>query len=240
MTWEDFCACIEIEGMSRERKKACDVILNQCASELGMRNAEFFSGAMKRRDHWRLFEEFGGDAVCLDIETNGYQPWQGGYATVVGLYDGYDWKRLVYGEDLTAENLNRELSGYKLLITFFGTSFDIPFLLKSLPGARFDIPHFDLCHAAKRIGMSGGLKKLEEICGIYRDETLKGMNGYDAVKLWEAAQRGSKESLDLLLTYNRADTCSLLPLADIIYRKLKDSTGIEEHLRFHNVFEKAN
>jgi len=229
LTWDDFCNCREIEGISPERKIIYDNQLLQASMELSFGNAEYFARIMKRREHWRLFDEFKNDAVCLDIETNGFQAGRGGYVTVVGFYDGHDWKSLVRGENLTTESLNRALSGYKCLITFSGAIFDVPFLLRSFPGVRFDIPHFDLCFAARRLGINGGLKKLEVLFGINRDESVKGMNGYDAVRLWEQTKNGSLEARELLLTYNREDTMSLLGIAEILYERLKHSTGIEEY-----------
>lgn len=241
ITWEDFCNCKEIEGISPERKKIYDDQLTQASMELSFRNAEYFAKIMKRREHWRLFDIFRNDAVCLDIETNGFQPGYGGYVTVVGLYDGYEWRYLIKDENLTTENLNKALSGYKCLITFYGAAFDIPFLLRSFPGVRFDIPHFDLCFAARRLGIEGGLKKLEVLFGINRDEAVKGMNGYDAVKLWEHARKGSSEARELLLAYNKEDTMNLLDLAAILYTKLKKSTGIEEYMhRILDATDKSN
>ncbi|MBA4349011.1 MAG: hypothetical protein C0415_03360 [Thermodesulfovibrio sp.] len=235
LAWDDFCNCKEIEGISPERKRVYDNQLMQSSMELSIGNAEYFAKIMKRREHWRLFNAFKNEAVGLDIETNGFQPGQGGYVTVVGLYDGYDSKCLVRGENLTAENLNRALSGYKCLITFYGAAFDIPFLLRSFPGIRFDIPHFDLCFAARKLGINGGLKKLETLFDIDREDVVKGMNGYDAVKLWEQAKKGSLEARELLLTYNREDTMHLLKLAGILYRKLRNSTGIEEFIGVDSV-----
>lgn len=227
--WDDFCNCSEIEGISPGRKKIYDDQLTQASLELSFGNAEYFARIMNRREHWRLYDVFKKDAVCLDIETNGLQPGQGGYVTVVGLYDGYEWRYLVRGENLTAENINRYLAGYKYLITFYGSAFDIPFLLRSFHGVRFDIPHFDLCLAARRLGIKGGLKKLEAMFGITRSDAVKGLDGYDAVKLWEYVKRGSLEARELLLAYNREDTINLLNLADILYQKLRESTGIDEY-----------
>lgn len=230
LTWEDFCNCPEIEGISVESKRSYDDQLRQYSTELSMLNAEYFARSMKRREHWRLFDVFKGNAVCLDIETNGLKPGYGGYVTVVGLYDGYDFTCLVRGENLTAENLTHALKGYKCLITFYGAAFDIPFLLKTFPNVRFNIPHFDLCFAARRLGIQGGLKKLESMYEIDREDTVKGMNGYDAVKLWEKYKRGSLEAKALLLTYNKEDTMNLTQLADILYQRLRISTGIEEYV----------
>jgi hypothetical protein len=147
----------------------------------------------------------------------------------VGLYDGFDYKTLVRGNNLDKQTLEEELHRYKYLITFFGAGFDVPFLRESL-GIRLSIPHFDLCFAARRLGIQGGLKKLETLFGIEREDAVRGMNGYDAVKLWGHAERGSSEALDLLLIYNREDTANLMRLADILYRKLWDSTGIGDYL----------
>jgi hypothetical protein len=230
LTWEDFIGAGTIHFLGSDKKPFFDRSLSLAARKLAEGDATFFATTVKRREHWRLFERFREEAVCLDIETNGFQPHNGGYVTVVGLYDGYEWRSLVAGKDLTAENLNRELSGYKCLITYYGASFDIPFLLRAFPGVRFDMPHFDLCYAAHRAGFTGGLKKLEGTLGIERDQDVQGITGYDAVKLWEQARRGDGEAKRLLLAYNREDTVNLLRIADILYQRLKHSTGIEEYL----------
>jgi uncharacterized protein YprB with RNaseH-like and TPR domain len=230
LTWNDFLDAGDIPFISPERKASFDWTLSAASQKLEQRDAPFFARTVRRREHWRFFELFREEAVCLDIETNGLPPGSGGYVTVVGLYDGYDWRYLMEGENLTADNLNEALSGYKCLITFYGSSFDIPFLQRTFPDVRFTIPHFDLCFAAKRIGINGGLKKIEALFHIDRSEEVRGMNGYDAVKLWELARRGREEAKRLLLSYNREDTVNLLRIADILYQRLKQSTGIEEHL----------
>lgn len=230
LTWEDFTDADELPGFNTERKRLFDESLFLDSRELNRGNASYFFKRLKRREHWRLFDFFKDNAVCLDIETNGYQPNCGGYVTVVGLYDGYDYKSLVRGENLTAENLSRELSRYKCLITFYGAAFDVPFLLRSYAGVRFEIPHFDLCFAAKRLGVQGGLKKLEQLFGIERDESTKGLGGYDAVRLWEFSKKGSSDALELLIRYNQEDTVNLMQIASILYERLRHSTGIEEYL----------
>lgn len=230
LTWEDFTGTPELPGISAERKTFYDTVLKRDNRELSAQNAGYFSSRMKRREHWRLFETFREGAVCLDIETNGFQPHFGGVVTVVGLYDGYEYKALIRGDNLTAESLNEELSRYKCLITFYGASFDVPFILRSFSGVRFDIPHFDLCFAAKRLGLEGGLKKLEQSLGIMREEAVRGLDGYSAVKLWEAYRRGSHEALELLITYNKEDTVNLMHMASTFYERLRQATGIEEYL----------
>lgn len=230
LTWDDFTDAEQLLGFSSERKRHFDESLFIYESQLDAGNASYFSKKLKRREQWRLYESFKKDAVCLDIETNGLQPNSGGYVTVLGLYDGYDYKCLVRGENLSAENIKKELEQYKCLITFYGAAFDIPFLLRSYNGIEFNIPHFDLCFGLKRLGLNGGLKKLEHNLGIERDESVIGLDGYDAVKLWESAKKGSTEAMDRLIKYNREDTVNLMKIAGILYEKLKHATGIEEYL----------
>lgn len=228
LTWEDFIERDTIDLISPERKVFFDSALRDAIINLRTGNSHYFAKTIKRREHWRLYDVFKGEALCLDIETNGFLPDRGGYVTLVGLYDGYEWRYLLAGENLTVDNLKRELSGYKYLITYYGSSFDIPFLQRMFPDVRFDIPHFDLCFAARRLGFKGGLKRLESELSIERDSSVKGMNGYDAIRLWEFAKRGSKDALDLLITYNREDTVNLFKIAGCIYERLKESTGIKE------------
>lgn len=230
LTWDDFLSSEKVTGLNSLKKSLYNNELVKLSGELNNGNAEFFSHFMKRNQHWRLFEEFREEAVCLDIETNGLHMRYGGYITVVGLYDGFEWRCLLRGENLTHQNLCRELNGYRYLITFAGTVFDIPFLENSFK-IKINIPHFDLCSASKKIGLKGGLKTLEALYGITRDESVSGFNGYDAVKLWRHAQRGSLEARQLLLTYNMHDTVNLFNLANIFYKTLRSQSGIDDYVR---------
>lgn len=209
-----------------------DERLGRAQERLSEGDAEYFSRTMARREHWRLFDAFGqdGEAVCLDIETNGFMPDAGGYVTVVGLYDGKDYLALIKGNGLSAERLSGELKKYKYLITFFGSVFDVPFLERTMPGVDFRMPHFDLCFGAKKIGLGGGLKKVEEKLGIQRPGGVKGMDGYDAVLMWEASRRGREGALERLVDYNREDTVNLMGLAKTVYSGLREKTGISDFL----------
>ncbi|MDA8169706.1 MAG: ribonuclease H-like domain-containing protein [Nitrospiraceae bacterium] len=229
LRWGDFLGASSIGFVSQPRKEIYDRHLAEAERRLSHGDSDFFAQSLRQREHWRLYEIFKGEALCLDIETNGWQPAAGGYVTVVGLYDGYDYRAYVKGNGLNAGTLEKEFSNYRYLITFFGSGFDMPFLKQSL-GVSFHGAHFDLCFGARKLGLNGGLKRLEETLGIARDESVKGMDGYDAVKLWRHAKHGSRDALDLLVAYNRQDTVNLCAMAGIIYGKMKEQTGIGEFL----------
>ncbi|MDP2167731.1 MAG: ribonuclease H-like domain-containing protein [Thermodesulfovibrionales bacterium] len=230
LSWPQFISAKNIPFFSPERKSLFDEALHSASVELENGNAGYFKDTLQSSEHWRLFNAFRGDAVCLDIETNGYAAGRGGYATLVGLYDGVEYKCFVRGRNLTKEALREELSRYKYLITFFGSAFDVPFLERSLRGLTFEMPHFDLCFGARKLGLKGGLKKLEPYFGIQRQKEVQGIESYDAVLLWREVKRGSSEALELLRLYNKEDTVNLMRIAEIIYGRLRTHTGIEKYL----------
>jgi len=230
LTWDDFLNTSDISFIGSQKKNHFDSRLATAQHQLKKANAIYFAESMKRSEHWRLFDVFKKDTVCLDIETNGFMPESGGYTTLVGVFDGYDYQCLIHGVNLTPDTLSQLLSGYKYLITFYGAVFDIPFLERSMPQLHISMPHFDLCFGSRKLGFRGGLKKLEAEFGIQRDEAVTGIDGYEAVKLWEYARLGSSEALALLKLYNREDTVNLFSMAMLLYNKLRAQTGIEEYL----------
>jgi hypothetical protein len=230
LTWDEFIDAPDINFITSPKKAVFNESLSSSLNALDRADAGYFAREIKRREHWRLFDIFKEESACLDIETNGFMPGSGGVVTVVGIYDGFEYKCFIRHQNLTAENVMEEISRYKYLITFYGAGFDIPYLLRAMPGLKFDIPHFDVCFGTRRLGIRGGLKRLETELGIVRDEKVKDMDGYDAVKLWEYSQKGSTEAMELLTLYNKEDTVNLYTIAEIVYQQLRQKTGIEEYL----------
>ena len=54
--------------------------------------------------------------------------------------------------------------------------------------------------------------------GILRSEATRGLDGWDAVRLWQAYLGGSQEALDLLVAYNAEDVRHLKPLMEFVYQ----------------------
>ncbi len=230
LTWDTFINMEDIQFISSSKKAIFDKSLMDASQAITDSDAVYFAHAIKRREHWRLYDIFKEEAACLDIETNGLMPGSGGYVTMVGIYNGLEYTCFIRNQNLTPENVMHEISRYKYLITFYGAGFDIPFLMRAMPGLKFEIPHFDVCFGTRKLGFRGGLKKLESELGIARDETVKGMDGYDAVKLWEHVERGSDDALKMLKLYNKEDTVNLHKIAINIYQQLRLQTGIEQYL----------
>jgi uncharacterized protein YprB with RNaseH-like and TPR domain len=225
LSWEDFIGAHTIDFLSSDRKLMYNELLREALQNLTAGHAEYFSNALKHSDQWRLYQAFRETAVALDIETDGNPFNHGGCVTVVGLYDGFDYRALVQGRDLTRNRLEQELTRYDYIITFYGSVFDLPFLRETF-NLTINVPHFALCFSGRKTGLKGGLKKVEETFGIYREASVKGFDGFDAVRLWSEAQNGSDEAMELLVAYNRCDTVNLFSLADIIFERLVAQTGI--------------
>jgi uncharacterized protein YprB with RNaseH-like and TPR domain len=179
----------------------------------------FFRDAFPAGSHWRLYENFREDACFVDIETTGLSKHRN-RVTVVGLHRGGDTRTLVRGRDLSAETLRRELRASKLLVTFNGKRFDVPFLEESF-GIDIDLPHVDLMYPCRKIGLTGGLKTIESSVGIDRDRP--DISGEDAVRLWREYEAGNEAALETLVSYNRDDAANLEDLMDLVSTRLHEN-----------------
>lgn len=226
LSWEDFLVTKKVRGISPERKSVYDREFSEAIEALEKKDERYFFTKLKRHEYWRLFDVLKGNAVCLDIEATGLNA-QDSDITLVGLYDGIRTKILIKGIDLTAKYLMRELESYKMIITYYGSVFDIPFLNKKFPSLDLNRPHFDLCFGSHRAGFKGGLKRLEEDLGVMRASDIKGLDGYDAVKLWFAHLQGNDGALEILMRYNEEDTKNLFFVAQEIYKKLRGMSGFD-------------
>jgi len=220
--WNSFIESRKVRGFSPVRKENADKKILEFKHELWDENLNYLAKSLPSSEHWRLYDTFRDEAVFLDIETNGYY----GSITVIGLYDGNDTKTFIRGYNLDKSLLERELQKHKLIVTFNGSSFDLP-VIERFFGLRVRKPHVDLRHVCGRIGLTGGLKAIEKQMGISRDKEVEGVSGADAVYLWEQF-RATKEAdyLKTLIKYNEEDIVNLLPLADHAVRELWRRTFI--------------
>lgn len=218
--WQQFVDAATVAGLSAERKSWYDGELLEAHAQFVQGRLTFFATRLPSRDHWRLYDLCRPRIIYLDIETTGGAAAYG-YVTVVGLHRAGRTVTLVHGQGLTTDRLQEEFDQGDLLVTFGGTGFDVPYLRAHFPRLRLDLPHFDLCFAARRLGLRGGLKHIELNTGIDRKPALHGLDGWDAVRLWNRWNTaGDHAALDLLLAYNQADTENLAPLAERFYTDL--------------------
>jgi len=196
-------------GLSSERRSRLTAELAASERALRDRDAAWFGRRLPEREHWRLYPEFARETAFLDIETTGLSPYEG-IVTVVGVHGADGTRSFVAGEDL--EELPAYLQRYRVLVTFNGSRFDVPFLEVAFPQLVVPPVHIDLRFVLYRLGLAGGLKRIEQQLGIGDRAGVEGIHGLDAVRLWQEYRRGNRASLDRLVRYNRADTVNLEPL----------------------------
>ena len=185
---------------------------------LAEEDAGWFGRRLPEREHWRLYPEFASRTAFLDIETTSLSPYEG-VVTVVGVHGGGASRSFVRGEDL--EELPAYLRRFRLLVTFNGVRFDVPFLQVAFPQLIVPAVHIDLRFVLYRLGLAGGLKRIEAALGLGDRTGVEGLGGLDAVRLWEEFRRGNRSSLDRLVRYNLADTKNLEPLLRFAVRELE-------------------
>ncbi len=223
--WSAFLAARELPGIGAERRAALSANIQALERCLAGRNSRVLFNALPARERWRIYPDFRERAAFLDIETTGLD--LGSEMTVVGVFQSGRYTPLVRGISLSEAALRRTLRGAKLLVTFNGSSFDLPMLRAAFPSLELDTPHLDLRHIAPRAGLRGGLKKVERALGISRSREIRLLVSHDAVYLWRLwERRRSPNALRLLIDYNRADCQNLRAVADEVVRRLAHKEGL--------------
>jgi hypothetical protein len=216
LTWETFLTEGD-NGLFPPQRRSC-VRRNVEASIENRDNIHFFQARLSSTHMWRLFDRFRDRAVYLDIETSGRR---GDHEeiTVIGLYDGLSVQSFVNGINL--KDFELAVARYDLVITFNGSQFDLPVIRRHFPHIALPPAHIDLRFFLKKLGYGGGLKAIEKRFGLARDGDIDGLNGYDAVILWDAYTWGDQRALELLIQYNTADIVHLEPLMEKGYQETK-------------------
>lgn len=207
--WHDVLERPVVLGVSATTRARLVRELERSEQALAERDVGWFARRLPAREHWRLYPTFAAETAYLDIETTGLSPY-GGIVTVVTVHGGGATRTFVAGDDL--EELPAYLGRSQVLVTFNGSRFDVPFLAASFPQLLVPPAHIDLRFLLYRIGHAGGLKRIEQRLGLGDRSGVEGVDGLEAVRLWQEYRRGSRPALDRLVRYNRADTVNLEPL----------------------------
>jgi uncharacterized protein len=233
--WDDLLGR-GLSGFSPAKRDALKHCLEESHDHLLACNPYFFRDRLPSNQHWRLFPDFKESTAYLDIETTGLDC-SPGRVTTVAVYDGSSIFTYVRGQNLNqfAEDIQR----YKVLVTYNGKCFDIPFLQKEF-GIRLDQVHIDLRFALRSVGYTGGLKACERKACIDRGD-LQGVDGACAVLLWEDYRDGENEAaLETLLAYNVQDALNLEALVTLCYNLKLAETPFRQTQEMAIPFSPAN
>ena len=118
------------------------------------------------------------------------------------------------------EALPAALARRRIWVTFNGSCFDVPVLKQHHPELKDPPLHLDLRFIGRRVGLTGGLKSIEDELSLGRPLHLRGVGGWDAVLLWRAYRaHGEIEALRFLVEYNLYDAFNLRTLMDTVFNR---------------------
>lgn len=215
LDWDGF---LESAANGKLSKKMCESavpLVRQSVEAIAAGDPRFFHSHLPSRETWRLYREFADRACFLDIETTGLSADYDKVTTIGALGGG---KLALFIQGVNLDQFPAYIAQYPLLVTFNGSQFDVPFLRAHFPQARLDHAHIDLRFVFHALGYRGGLKEVERNLGVHRDSAIQGVDGFEAVRLWNRYRRGDRAALMKLALYNLTDVVNLVELMDIAVR----------------------
>jgi len=215
-----------LSSLPAGRRRLLHEHTRESGSRLEADDPAYFDSLLPANQAWRMFPEFRHTMAYLDIETTGLSG-DRDHVTTIALYDGESIFHYVHGRNLA--DFRSRIAQYKLIITYNGKTFDVPFLRAAL-GVPMPHAHIDLRYVLAGLGITGGLKECEKKLGIDRKE-LADIDGYFAVLLWHDYKRnGNEHALETLLAYNVADVVNLETLMTLAYNmKIRDTPFAASH-----------
>ncbi len=222
--WDDFLTARMLPWRIRGRDAELRSLIDESKGRYTDRNAAYFDRKLPRDQRWRLYADFRERAAFVDIETTGLS-YEHAIITLIGVLDANGYTAYLHGENLA--DFRQALEQYDLIVTYNGTSFDLPFIEYHFGEMFKNVAHFDLRFPLRRIGFSGGLKSIETQAGVARPSELGTLDGYDAVLLWRLCQQGVEGARETLIRYNAEDVASLPALAEIVYNRLVERPPID-------------
>jgi len=174
------------------------------------------------------------DIMFFDIETTGLSSWKSGLYLIGLLTYDDGWKIIQYfcedvsDETVVLENFFTLLSSKKVLISFNGDGFDIPFLTHmveqyGLPYSFDNVESFDILKKIrplkKLLGLENmKLKTCEKFLGIHREDRFSGGDLINVYFQWQ--EDHSQDKLECLLLHNFEDIENMphiLPILNYLY-----------------------
>ena len=205
-------------------------------------DVDFFANKLDKKDYFRLALSFPKNVMFLDIETTGLSFYYD-HITMIGWSMEGEYSFYINGID-KKEKFIDALNKAKVIITFNGTKFDLPFIKKEFKEIVFPKCHIDLMYMCRRLGLKGGQKNIENKINFKRPKELQDKGGYEATIFWYMYKQGDKSSLINLIKYNFYDIKGMSFIFDYcikeFYKKEKYNKFFKIDTNFSKNFSKLN
>ena len=173
-------------------------------------NATYFTTRLPPREQWRVLVQWLDRASFFDIETSGLEA--DSIVTLICCY--HRGQSLCFLADENLDDFLELLDEVQLLVSFNGSSFDVPRVLDRFHIPQLPCAHVDLRWLCHHAGWRGGLKAIECALGMRRPPDLEGLGGAEAVWLWQTwRDHQDVKARRTLKRYCTADTVTLYMLA---------------------------
>lgn len=200
----------------------------RCLKAMADDNISYFVQSFDTRDKWRILSQYFDRCSWFDIETTGLD-----YDDTITLI--ICWHRGKLHTFVEHENLDDFLDlldEVELLVSFNGSTFDVPRILDAFHIPDLPCPHIDLRWPCYYAELNGGLKQIAAQLGLERPADLLDADGSLAVELWSQWVNSKDHAArDLLIRYCAADVLLLLPLTEhLTGRSIRSCEELWTHL----------
>lgn len=229
--WGDILSAPERLPMRPKRPEVFFDMLSRSQRALDEGDIAYLVDHLVKKEQWRILSGYRDRLSFFDIETDGLD--HTAQVTVIGCYHKGNVHHFMRGENL--DDFLDLLEDIDILVSFNGSSFDIPQLCKTWHIPDLGVPHIDLRWQCYHRQIRGGLKDIEPRLGIQRPGDLNGVDGEAAIWLWDDWSRcGDRKARELLIRYCCADVLALSMLTD---KLLEDEVSSANHAQLWQQLE---
>ena len=146
LTWNDYIALEQSGNLFFDKSLS---VLGDSFKALESKDLDFFAKKLPKSSYFRLALSFPEDVMFLDIETTGLSRFYD-HITMIGWSVGSTYGYYVNGISDNNEFIDA-ISRAKVLVTFNGGIFDIPFIKSMFNDIKVPDCHIDLRFFAKSV-----------------------------------------------------------------------------------------
>ncbi len=190
--------------------------IKKSQSNLRVKNHLFFSNFLPKEETWRLYPEFSKDTCFMNVLTSGRCASQHDIGMIT-VSSNKKVTNFVQGQNLDEKHLKKELSKYKVVVTFDGSKFDMPFIQNKFPKIKIDHIQLELRKLYSKIHK----ENIYQIKHQINSQLGMEINDHKAMQMVSKWKKNDDNILlNKLKNYSRINNLSMNYLLNNIYKTL--------------------